>query len=47
MGNKKVTKIDATIKLASFDGGIVKKRIVSDGLHLIFYLKDGTQIEYN
>lgn len=29
MGNKKVTKIDATIKLASFDGGIVKKRRVA------------------
>jgi len=29
MGNKKVTKIDATIKIASFDGGIVKKRRVA------------------
>ena len=29
MGNKKVTKIDATIKIASFDGGIIKKRRVA------------------
>ena len=29
MGNKKVTKIDATIKITSFDGGIVKKRRVA------------------
>ncbi len=29
MGNKKVTKIDATIKPASFDGGFAKKRKVA------------------
>ena len=26
---------------------IIDKVIVSDGLHLTYYLKDGTQIEYN
>ena len=25
----------------------IDKVVVSDGLHLTFYLKDGTQIEYN
>ena len=29
MGIKKVTKIDATIKIAAFDGGIAKKRRVA------------------